>query len=78
MHLIAEAGGSFTVTPDPWVMAWFLVCFVGAVVTAAKGRWGWLLVGVVLGGLTLPLSALLTAVPDSVWARAFSGAGRSA
>jgi len=73
MELTAETSDSFLVTPDLWVMAWSLVCVVGGVVTAAKGRWGFLVVGVVLGGLTWPLSALLIAAPDSLWARTFYG-----
>jgi hypothetical protein len=36
-----------------------------------QGRLGFLFVGVLLGGLTWPLSALLIATPDSPWARAF-------
>jgi hypothetical protein len=74
MHLIVEAGGSFVVTPDIGFFVWLalvLCVIVGGVVTAAKGRMGFLFIGLLLGGLTWPLSALLIATPDSPWARAF-------
>jgi hypothetical protein len=64
--------GSFVVAPDPWVLAYVVVLVVGGVVTAAKGRWGWMLVGVLLGGVIWPLTALLPAAPTSIWRRAFS------
>ena len=73
MHLIAEAGGSFVVTPGIGFFVWLAVVLsvlVGGVVTATKGRLGFLFVGLLLGGLTWPLSALLIATPDSLWARA--------
>jgi hypothetical protein len=74
MHLLVEAAGSFVVTTDIGFFVWLalLLCWmVGGVVTAATGRMGFLFVGLLLGGLTWPLSALLIATPDSLWARAF-------
>jgi hypothetical protein len=74
MHLIVEASGSFVVRPGAGFFLWValvLSVIVGGVVTAAKGRLGFLCIGLLLGGVTLPLSALLIATPDSVWARAF-------
>ena len=48
-----------------------MVIFGCGVVTAAKGRWGWLLVGVLVGGVIWPIAALLRAGPGSLWARVF-------
>jgi hypothetical protein len=53
------------------VAAWVAVP-VGVLVTAAKGRWGWLF----LGGLIWPLTARLIATPDSIWGRAFYHAAK--
>jgi hypothetical protein len=74
VHLFVEAAGSFVVSPDIGLFAWLALVLwwiVGGVVTAAKGRMGFLFVGLLLGGLTWPLSALLIATPDRPWARAF-------
>ena len=73
--------GTFLVSPD--VGGWFLVTVAFLVltgaITAAKGRWGWLLVGLLFGGTIWPLTArLTTATPDSVWARAFYGPDKMA
>jgi hypothetical protein len=66
------ADGSVVVTPNTWVMAGVLVFLVGGLVTAAKGRWGWLLVGCLVGGALWPLTALLEAAPESIWERVLS------
>ena len=39
-----------------------------AIVTALKGRWAWLIAGLLLG-FPLLVSAFLPAAPDSAWAR---------
>lgn len=78
---LAEVTSNFTVTPSLALVFWTLVaaCCVGAgCVTAAKGRWGWLLVGLVTGGLAWLLSAFLIAAPDSFWARHFYGSDKQA
>jgi hypothetical protein len=76
VHVIAEAGGNFIVSPSWWVVTSWVAVPVGGLVTAAKGRWGWLLVGVFLAGLIWPLTALLIATPDSIWGRAFYHAAK--
>jgi hypothetical protein len=78
MRAMAEAGGSFVVSPDPWLMAWCIAVTVGALVTVAKGRWDWLVMGLLLAGTIWPLTALLLAKPDSIWGRAFYGGAKMA
>ena len=46
---------------------------VGGLVTLAKGRYGWFLVGLLTGGVLWNLTAILIATPDSLWARHFYG-----
>jgi hypothetical protein len=41
----------------------------GGIVTALKGRWGWLAVGLLTGGLLWMLTAFLPAAPQSTCAR---------
>jgi hypothetical protein len=55
------------------IAALVLSSTVGGLITAAKGRWGWLCLGLLTGGLAWPLTALLIARPGSVWAQAFYG-----
>lgn len=58
--------------PNAGLLQWSAVaaCLVIAgCVTAAKGRWGWLLAGMLTGGLLWAYSAFLAAAPDSLWAR---------
>lgn len=55
------------------IAALVLSSTVGGLVTAAKGRWGWLAAGLVTGGVAWTLTALLIATPDSLWAQAFYG-----
>lgn len=63
------ANGEFVISPNWWLLA-LACCWLGlGTVTAAKGRWGWLLLGVLLGGLLWPISALLPAAPESLWDR---------
>ena len=72
---------SFTVAPNLGLLLWTIYSFASlgaAVVTALKGRWGWLVVGVLTGGLAWFYSATLPAEPDSTWerrARKRAGAG---
>ena len=56
-----------------WGVAALLVLPAGAV-TAAKGRLGWLAVGLLTSGLLSLLTAWLIATPDSPWARRIYGA----
>jgi hypothetical protein len=49
-------------------LAPLLVLACGAI-TAAKGRWGWLAVGLLTSGLIWPLTALMAAAPGSAWER---------
>jgi hypothetical protein len=70
--MLAETYTDWYVGPTPLLLlftAVVLLAVPGAIVTALKGRWGWLLVGVLLLGWTLILSAFLPAAPDSWWAR---------
>lgn len=50
-----------------------LVLVAGAV-TAAKGRWGWVLLGLLTGGFLWLLTAFLAPSADSFWARRVRGA----
>ena len=74
-----ENGGSFLVTPDPFLMAVSLLVLglvvTGGVVTALKGRWGWLAVGLLLGSLIWPLTALLPAAEGSRWRKLRAASG---
>ena len=64
---------SFTVAPTAGLTVWLAVSLaisIGGVITAMKGRWPWLLAGLVLGGIVWPLTAaLLPAEAGSFWAR---------
>jgi hypothetical protein len=71
-----DDGKSFLIEPDLMLLLWtflVLVLPVGALVTIAKGRLGWFLLGLVTSGIIWPLTALLIAAPDSAWARRFYG-----
>jgi hypothetical protein len=72
-------GHEFIITPDAGLLLWMLLIpliVIGGVVTAAKGRFGWLALGLLTGGLIWPLTGLLIATPDSLWARRFYGPER--
>jgi hypothetical protein len=56
-----------------YALAWLLVASVAAVITALKGRWGWLLAGCIFGGLLWLVSAWLDPRPGSWWARRRGG-----
>jgi hypothetical protein len=75
------AAGDFAVTPRAGMWLWvalMMVIAMGGVVTAMKGRSGWLLVGLVVSGLIWPAAAvLLPAEPGSYWARRMRRTPRS-
>jgi hypothetical protein len=63
---------SSVVSPGPGLIIWTLVVgllLVAGVITGAKGRWGWVLVGLLTGGLPWFVTAFLPARPGSWWAR---------
>jgi cell division protein FtsW (lipid II flippase) len=70
--LATESDTTFVVMPDLGLILWTVyvaTVLVLAVVTGLKGRWIWLLVGLLLlGGLPLFYAAFLPPEPDSVWA----------
>jgi hypothetical protein len=73
--VLTLADADFVVTPGPWLMIWTVCAFVwflGGIATVAKGRWGWFLIGLPLGGLIWPPTALSRAKPGSIWDRASS------
>lgn len=78
MPLLADSH-SFTVAPSAFLVVWTLLALsvlAAAVVTALKGRWGWLAVGWLTVGVVWLYSAFLPALPGSVWARRRAGAPR--
>ena len=56
-----------------WAAALLLFGCVGGLVTLAKGRYGWFLVGLLTGGVLWNLTAILIAAPNSLWARHLYG-----
>ena len=67
----ADLGASPTVPLEIW--AFTLVTLTAGIVTAAKGRYVWLALGLFLLGLPWLVSSLLLAKPGSVWASALYG-----
>lgn len=70
----ASATGEFVVAPAPGLILWTVLIgslLIAGGVTAAKGHWGWVLVGLLTGGLPWFVTALLPAAPDSMWTRRF-------
>jgi hypothetical protein len=64
--------GTFLIQPNPALIIWTLVIVAAIVmggVTAAKGRWGWFVIGLLTGGLVWLVSGFLEATPGSLWAR---------
>ena len=72
MTLLGETYTDIYVSPSPWLIL-FTLLFAGmlvcAGVAAAKGRWGWFVAGLLLGGLPWLAAPFLTAMPDSAWGR---------
>lgn len=54
-------------------VAFGLGVLLAGAVTAAKGRWGWVVVGLLTWGVIWLGTAFLIATPDSVWGRRFYG-----
>lgn len=69
---IAVGADSFEVTPGPASVYSALILLgviIGGGVTMAKGRWGWLVVGLLTFGLIWLVSALLPPRAGSLWER---------
>jgi hypothetical protein len=67
-----STGTSFTVGPSPALVIFtiiMLMAICAGVVTFMKGRWVWLIVGILTTGLTFFYSAFLPPMPGSLWAR---------
>jgi hypothetical protein len=72
MSRMPAADGTFTVAPSAGLILWtlyVLAVFAAAVMTALKGQWRWLLVGIVFLGPLLFYAAFLPTEPDSVLGR---------
>ncbi|MDQ6777438.1 MAG: hypothetical protein M3071_14755 [Actinomycetota bacterium] len=75
--LLLGAGSTLYVAPNAGVIIWTLIVILIAMallacglVTAAKARSGWLIAGLVTGGILWVLGARQAALPRSLWARA--------
>lgn len=69
-----SAAGDLVVAPAPGLILWTVLVgllLIAGGVTAAKGRWGWILVGLLTGGLPWCATAFLAAAPGSMWTRRF-------
>lgn len=67
-----SATGDFVVGPAPGLVLWTVLVgllLIAGGVTAAKGRWGWVLIGLLTGGLPWCVTAFMTAAPGSMWMR---------
>ena len=61
----------------PWWLVALLVLLVGCgLVTAAKGQWGFLALGLLFLGVFWPLTAAMPAREGSLWARWWSPRAR--
>jgi hypothetical protein len=71
----AFAAEGFRATPEIplWVWAFTLVTLTAGIVSATKGRYVWLAVGLFLLGLPWLVSSFLLAKPGSAWATALYG-----
>jgi len=67
--------GEFLVSPAIGIVfvAIGLGVLLAGAVTAAKGRWGWVVLGLLTWGVIWFGTAFLIATPDSVWSRKFYG-----
>ena len=70
--MMAASSGIYLVSPGPALLALtgllLAIVLLGGV-TAAKGRWGWLLTGLFTGGLAWIIGAFLPPNPRSLWTR---------
>jgi hypothetical protein len=65
-------GGSFLVEPGLGLIIWLvysLAALAAAVLCAAKGRWGWFLLGLLVFGLLWFIGAIQPATPRSIIGR---------
>lgn len=66
------AGGTFLISPGAGLLLYtgiLLVLLLCGLVTASKGRWGWLVVGFLTAGIGWVIGALQNPQPNSIWAR---------
>jgi hypothetical protein len=72
---VLAASNDFLIEPSIglFVVALTVLALPAGLVTAAKGRWGWVVVGLLTSGLAWIATAFLLATPDSLWGRAFYG-----
>ena len=70
-HAAADLGASPTVPLEIW--AFTILTLTAGIVTAAKGRYAWLALGLFLLGLPWLVSSVLLAKPGSAWATALYG-----
>lgn len=63
------AAGDALVHVSPWWTAYVALFMLCALIAAAKGRYVWLLAGMMLGGIPWVIAAFLSARPRSLWAR---------
>jgi type IV secretory pathway TrbL component len=74
-HLLASLAASTSTGAGSGLVVYTIllaVAFCGGVVTAMKGLWGWVIVGILTTGLAFFVSAFLPAKPGSPWARRFA------
>jgi len=72
MSTFSMIASSFTVGPSPALVVFSIVmaaAFCAGIITAVKGRWLWLIAGLLTSGLAFFYSAFLPPAPDSLWAR---------
>jgi hypothetical protein len=72
--LVRPIVGDSVVSPSAGLIAWTVLValvLVAGAVTAAKGRWGWVAIGLLTGGAPWLVTAFATATPDSMWTRRF-------
>jgi hypothetical protein len=70
--MFAETHTDFYVSPSPLLLLFTAVVLLAipcGIVTALKGRTGWLVVGLLLGAWPWICSAFLPALPGSWWAK---------
>jgi hypothetical protein len=79
--MLRAVSSDFLVGPSAALVFWaavvFLGLFVGGAITAAKGRWGWLLIVILTGGPLGCLTAFMAPAPDSLWARRITRTARA-